>query len=1031
MAFPGGFREYMQVKRRKLEEQGNEVATALQQSNVLSGTVLYFDGYTGSSTLSMIQFKELVLTHGALVRDKLEGDVSHIIAVQMTDKKMKEWRKPVVRPEWLLESIDGQKLLPWTKYRLYSSVVPSQSTMANFIGSSRSQQSSPSLSPERTIPLTPAQTTNAVPDLAGSSDNISLPNESDSEDNIANAPNTDNLDLDTLNTDNPDADPEPDYPPFPFPDRPTDATTDHAWFGPKVHLDMSSDWVKQNISTAPGFIDKYFSSSRLHHLSTWKSALQSYVAQNAKPKPKITNPKLHVRTIFHIDMDCFFASVALRAHPKELAAQPVAIAHSSGTTGASTSEIASCNYSARAAGIKNGMSLGKARTLCPTLTVLPYTFAEYDACSKALYRVLLKYGDEVQAVSVDEAFVDVTSKVKVGGGEGQEVAIAEKIRREIFTVTEGCCASIGIGPNIMLSRVATRKAKPDGVFQIRREDAETYLKDLPVSDLPGVGWVLAQKLATHGLTTCGHIAQTPLPKLQETYGEKTGMMLHSYSRGIDTRTLQNPERKSIGAEVNWGVRFETQGEVEKFMGELCGEVWKRMGEGGVRGGKVVTVKIKRRRYEGEPAKVLGCGECDNLSKSVGVSAQGFTKEGLARTCVGLMRELKVLPDYVRGMGVHVSRLVFGWGGEVVPVSASQTTLAFKAKSGGRVEPPRTPELKGLEGGGVVVPESPLATDVGGAGVEVDERRTEAETGSRQSSSPKSAGDYAALRFEDVDESVLAALPEDIRKEILGSLAGGSGSGPAPPPPPPPPPAAAGPSRASSPPKSFHLSQFVPTASQVDPEVLRALPAKVRREVLGGLERRGDGSRTGGAGVGGRRGSGSGSGVGKSSPGKRKRGRGGKVAGGNGPIQALFGWDNGGGSHTSRTTMAPPKPSLPQIPQPPPLPKLTSSTHFPTTPSTPTQTLSLLKTWMSIYPSGPHRSDVETLKTFLVEMVEGMEMEVAEGCLGVLRGAVGVRCDGRGKGKGSAVWSEVVEEVCGVVEERVKSIYGVGLKCLRG
>ncbi|KAJ3186529.1 deoxycytidyl transferase [Gaertneriomyces sp. JEL0708] len=144
MAFPGGFKEYMAVKRQKLEVQAEAIAAKSSQSDIFAGVILYFNGFLGSVGLTMLEMKELVLIHGAMVRDKLEGEVTHIIASQMTDSKMIQLRKPVVRPEWLTESINAGRQLPWNPYRLYTNLEASQKTLNAFMTDQRASPQKPS-----------------------------------------------------------------------------------------------------------------------------------------------------------------------------------------------------------------------------------------------------------------------------------------------------------------------------------------------------------------------------------------------------------------------------------------------------------------------------------------------------------------------------------------------------------------------------------------------------------------------------------------------------------------------------------------------------------------------------------------------------------------------------------------------------------------------------------------------------------------------------------------------------------------------
>ncbi|KAI1307385.1 deoxycytidyl transferase [Mortierella claussenii] len=245
-------------------------------------------------------------------------------------------------------------------------------------------------------------------------------------------------------------------------------------------IELSIPWNRLNSSVQPGFVEKFYQSSRLHYLSTWKAKLRNITTEIQKNKPTVTS-NTKSRTIMHIDFDCFFASVATRGKP-ELQNRPIAVAHGSGGS-TSNSEIASCNYLARGFGVKNGMQLLKARALCPELMVVPYEFELYEDISIEFYKILLGYADELQAVSVDEALLDVTSKCIPfsgaeieSGGRGGSLAeaslcsarmlpglLAEQVRKEIFETT-GCHASVGIAPNILLAKLATQRAKPHGQY---------------------------------------------------------------------------------------------------------------------------------------------------------------------------------------------------------------------------------------------------------------------------------------------------------------------------------------------------------------------------------------------------------------------------------------------------------------------------------------------------------------------------------------------------------------------------------------
>ncbi|KAE8222803.1 hypothetical protein CF326_g8305, partial [Tilletia indica] len=256
----------------------------------------------------------------------------------------------------------------------------------------------------------------------------------------------------------------------------------------------SPKWREANTATSESFLSGYFAKSRLHHLSTWKSQMQDMVAQALNDEAKGRErgspdlPPLTPRVIMHIDFDSFFVTVGLRKR-QDLKGKPVVVCHSTGgpssasaatTTSSSTSEIASCSYEARAFGVRNGMSLGQARKYCPQIQAISYAFQEYHDTSIQLYSLLLTHADAIEAVSVDEALIDVSLLLRTLDGSGQQretedddndkdlaslyaehrkanptstppTALATALRSQISSRT-GCSASIGIGSNVLLAR---------------------------------------------------------------------------------------------------------------------------------------------------------------------------------------------------------------------------------------------------------------------------------------------------------------------------------------------------------------------------------------------------------------------------------------------------------------------------------------------------------------------------------------------------------------------------------------------------
>ncbi len=329
------------------------------------------------------------------------------------------------------------------------------------------------------------------------------------------------------------------------------------------------------------------------------------------------------------------------------------------------------------------MFIGSAKVLCPNLVIIPYEFEKYDEVSKLLYNILIAHGDFVQAVSCDEAYVDVTFCIQaqiaaiVGGGSafsGREVEqlrdslsleIGERLREEIHRAT-GCAASVGVSCNMLLARLATQRAKPDGIFLVsdrpsvgRSSSAGELLRTFSIRDLPGIGHSLEHRCRELNLVNCGDVQRASLSLLQKEFGAKTGLMLHNYAQGRDDRVLENKSRQSVGCEINWGIRFDAEEQVQRFLRELCAEVLERLARTGMTSAGHVTVAAKKKLYQGEPGKFLGCGHCEDFSRSLLPSRAVSSCESLYAAVAALYGEIGVAPTDLRGVGIHLKSLKGG------------------------------------------------------------------------------------------------------------------------------------------------------------------------------------------------------------------------------------------------------------------------------------------------------------------------------------------------------------------------------------
>lgn len=583
----------------------------------------------------------------------------------------------------------------------------------------------------------------------------------------------------------------------------------------------------------PGFLKQYYEESRLHHLSTWKADLKSQLQalaaeKSSSQKSREKRPPGSRRYILHVDFDSFFAAVSLKKHPQYID-KPVVVAHGGG----SGSEIASCNYPARKYGIKNGMWMKHAQKMCPDLKVLPYDFEAYEEASRNFYVAIMDTGGIVQSVSVDEALVDISAEcIAAGGHKGQLIAegsiwreqakadeVALGLREKVKTQT-GCAVSVGIGGNILLAKVALRKAKPAGQYHIKPEEVLDFIGGLTVQELPGVAYSIGGKLEEIGVRYVKDVRELTKERLMSALGPKTGEKIWDYSRGIDRVEVgEQVIRKSVSAEVNWGIRFATQEQADEFVQCLCEELHKRLVNEKVKG-RQLTMKIMRRAADAplDPPKHLGHGKCDTFNKSVVLGVPTNDKDVLGREAIAIMRGWGFSPGELRGIGVQVTRLEPLKSLVGNPIESSQKRLQFKTSTTPR---PSTPRAKYVTDDIEESPQKPQTPSPNSA----DALTTEISPSGQRRKPLNTLGTQFVFPTQ-VDPEVLAELPEDIRSKFLPKQAINAPSFPRAETP-------GAKSRSHSP--SLPLDAF-PSQSQLDPETLDALPAEVRAEILAFYQR---------------------------------------------------------------------------------------------------------------------------------------------------------------------------------------------------
>ncbi|KAJ7590708.1 hypothetical protein C8J56DRAFT_540169 [Mycena floridula] len=727
----GDFGEYMSRKRAKLQIQNAQLDS--DASPIFQGLSIYINGWTQPSVQDL---RSLIVKHGGVFQPYLvqKGLVTHIITCSLTAAKMHEFQNmKVVRPEWLLESAEQRILLPWKNYI--------------FQHDERSEKTQGAKSTQRGI----------------------LEHATRLQASLATNPII----------------PKPAPPPKPPAAPSTVPRYAQHESNPNAQRAMANpEWRKANTSAAPDFIEGYYKNSRLHHLSKWKAELKNLVqeaqkrAENSaaeslekadvetlggismrgaefnlrsptKGKAKAI-PNDEQRVIMHCDFDCFFVAAGLTKRP-EHRGKPIVVCHSQDDQGgdSSTSEIASASYEARSFGIKNGMSLQQARQLCPTVMTIPYEFELYKRFSLKFYTILMSHADDLQAVSVDEALIDVTttvSRLRSATATAVDPAkdFADSLRAQIKDAT-GCDVSIGISHNILLARLATRRAKPAGSFHLQPDEVPQLIAPLTITDLRGFGSSMKQKAQEKlGTIILGDLASRSKGALCDALGKATGETLFNAIRGIDHSKLESDKpRKSVSCEINYGIRFENDGEAEKFVFKMAVEVARRLDEVQMRGGSM-TLKIMKRASDApvEAPKFLGHGACDVFSKQAalaGPAGRATSDEKVIGEHVWrMLKSFHFDPRDLRGIGIQIQKLEPTSG---VAPGPGQAQLQF-----GRTE------------AHVPVP------------------------GPSRVSPP--AVDMALPSFSQVDMSVFNALPVEMREELQSEYKRRSET-PQPPPQPPP------------------------------------------------------------------------------------------------------------------------------------------------------------------------------------------------------------------------------------------------------
>ncbi|MDQ0350928.1 DNA polymerase-4 [Alkalibacillus filiformis] len=275
------------------------------------------------------------------------------------------------------------------------------------------------------------------------------------------------------------------------------------------------------------------------------------------------------RIIFHVDMNSFYASVETAYRP-ELKGKPVAIA---GDPEKRKGIIVTCNYEARAKGVKTTMPLWQAYELCPNLIALKPNFNRYREASQHMFAILSEVTPFVQPISIDEGYMDITDY----SGENTPLQLAEWIQQRLVDELD-LPSSIGIAPNKFLAKMASDMKKPLGITVLRKREIQDKLWPLPIGEMYGVGKKTEEKLTQIDIETIGDLAKRNVLTLKNLLGVN-GERLHLRANGIDNSEV-DPEAinefKSIGNSQTFPFDTTDSNEIQQMLSQLCQSVADRM-----------------------------------------------------------------------------------------------------------------------------------------------------------------------------------------------------------------------------------------------------------------------------------------------------------------------------------------------------------------------------------------------------------------------------------------------------------------------
>lgn len=347
-------------------------------------------------------------------------------------------------------------------------------------------------------------------------------------------------------------------------------------------------------------------------------------------------------------MDAFFAAVEQRDHP-EYRGKAIAVGGLPGSRGV----VATCSYEARKFGVHSAMSSNLAIRLCPHLIFVRGNFAAYREASEIIRGIFYEYTDLVEPVSIDEAYLDVTSNKM---NNPSATRIAAEIRQRIKSDT-GLTASAGISYCKFLAKIASDLEKPDGLVVITPDKALEVLHKLPIGKFHGIGKATEERMKQLGINTGADLSQWQLPSLIKHFG-KAGQYYYKIIRGIDERPIVTGSiRKSISMERTFSADINDPAVLKEYLGTIAENLADKMKEKKFRA-QTLTVKIKYDNFE-------------IVQRSCSAKRAFDEKDIICSQAQCLLEEFFDQTRSARLIGIGLSNLV--WRDETIP---KQLTLPF-------------------------------------------------------------------------------------------------------------------------------------------------------------------------------------------------------------------------------------------------------------------------------------------------------------------------------------------------------------------